>query len=492
MTLHSPARFAFLSSFLFGVACSSPPNSPPSSNGEGGQTSNGSGGASALGGATNAAGGSANGFGGSANGGANSAAGGATASGGSASGGVPAGGSSAGGSAPAGGATTSGGTNSGGSPAAGGALSGGSSSGGAQATGGRSSGGNSSASGGVTASGGAATSGGVSASGGAATGGAGTGGAGGAVAACATNQIATCTGTNPIACHFGGNPGNYEVTVELGGSAAGNTYVEAEAYRRMLGVTTTAAGERKRFSFVVNVRQPEGEPIQAVPAGTAGLDLYFYGTAPTLASICQRSLKPVVVYVAGDSTVCDQTSTDYSGWAQHLPQHFLSPVSIANYSDSGESSSSFLNSGNLWGAIKSRVTTGDWVMIQFGHNDKTTDEATFRANLTKMVNDAKAAGASPILFTPISRVGYTLAEEHVNSVGVNLPAVVKSVGSQLGVPVIDLTTTTWNWLQTITWQDYFALGTDRTHTNPKGADVISGFVRDGVRAQAPNLAKYLR
>ena len=125
-------------------------------------------------------------------------------------------------------------------------------------------------------------------------------------------------------------------------------------------------------------------------------------------------------------------------------------------------------------------------------NDKTTDEASFRSNLTKMVNDAKGAGASPLLVTPISRVGYTLAEEHVNSVGVNLPAVIKDLGSKLNVPVIDLTTTTWNWLQTITWQDYFALGTDRTHTNPKGAEVIATFVRDGLRTRAPSLATYLR
>ena len=60
------------------------------------------------------------------------------------------------------------------------------------------------------------------------------------------------------------------------------------------------------------------------------------------------------------------------------------------------------------------------------------------------------------------------------------------------VPVIDLTVTTWNWLQTIKWQDYFALGTDHTHTNPKGADIVSGFVRDAVKAQVPELAKYLR
>jgi lysophospholipase L1-like esterase len=109
-----------------------------------------------------------------------------------------------------------------------------------------------------------------------------------------------------------------------------------------------------------------------------------------------------------------------------------------------------------------------------------------------MVTDAKAAGANVVLFTPISRVGYTLAQEHVNSTGANLPQIIRDLGAAQNVPVIDLTVTTWNWLQTITWQDYFALGTDHTHTNPRGADVVAGFVRDGVRSQVPKLTQYLR
>ena len=60
------------------------------------------------------------------------------------------------------------------------------------------------------------------------------------------------------------------------------------------------------------------------------------------------------------------------------------------------------------------------------------------------------------------------------------------------VPVIDLTVTTWNWLETITWQDYFALGTDRTHPNPRGAGVIAGFVRQAIQEQDLEIAAHLR
>lgn len=318
-------------------------------------------------------------------------------------------------------------------------------------------------------------------------------GASGAPAACATNQLATCTQTDHIECHFGGNPGDYLVTVELGGSTAGDTYIEAESFRRMLGDTVTTAGQTQRFSFFVNVRQPEGQPVEDVPPGSPGLDLYFYGNAPELSAVCFDVEKSAPkLWIAGDSTVCDQDTTDYAGWGQHLPQFIVPPVSVANYADSGESSGSFLGNSKLWGAIKAGWAAGDYVLIQLGHNDKDTTAATYQSNMTTMVTQAKAAGVNPILVTPTSRVGYALAEEHVNSTGANLPQIIRDLGTSQDVPVIDLTVTTWNWLQTVDWTQYYALGTDHTHTNPKGAEVIAGFVRDAIRTQKLPLAAYLR
>jgi lysophospholipase L1-like esterase len=350
-------------------------------------------------------------------------------------------------------------------------------------------------------SGGGAPSGGASGSSGAGsatsgTGGAGVGGSGGTaggIAACGENLSATCTGTNPVECHFGGDPGDYEVIVELGGDSSGDTLIDAEAHRRVLGSVATTAGQVERFSLFVNVRQPEGEPVQGVSAGTPGLDLYIGGDTPRLSSICYRSGTPLPkVWIAGDSTVCDQSSTDYAGWGQHLPQFFGAPVSIANYADSGESSGSFLGSNRLWGAIRAGWHGGDWVLIQLGHNDKEVTAAAFESNILAMVTEAKAAGINPVLLTPISRVGYELADQHVNSTGANLPQIVRDIGAAENVPVIDLTVITWEWFQTIDWTLYFALGTDRTHTNPAGAAVIAGFVRDAIRSQEIALARYLR
>jgi lysophospholipase L1-like esterase len=301
---------------------------------------------------------------------------------------------------------------------------------------------------------------------------------------------ARCTGTDRIQCHFGGPPGNYDVTVVLGGTAAASTIVLAETRRTMLGAVATAPGETRQLTFSVNVRQPEGEPIQAVPAGTPGLDLYFIGAAgmpPAVESIGFRPAQdPLVIYVAGDSTVADQTGVDYGGWGQQLPQHFAHPVVVANYADSGESSGSFLNARQLFAAMESLLTQNDWVFIQFGHNDKQVLATDFRANITQLVTRVRAKGASPVLVTPVARAqfnGEQVAVQHVNGVGANLPEIIREVAVEQSVPLLDLTVRTSEWLREVGpngWQPFHALGTDVTHTNDAGAQVEAQFVREHI------------
>jgi len=303
-----------------------------------------------------------------------------------------------------------------------------------------------------------------------------------------TTTRALCTGTDPIACHFGGAPGNYDVTVVLGGAAAGNTLVQVETLRTMLAPVATGAGQTARFTFTVNVRQPEGQPVEPVPAGTPGLDVYFLGNAglpPQLQAIGYApATAPFMIYVGGDSTVCDQPTLDYGGWAQQLPQFFNFPVSIANYADSGESSASFLANPALFGAIESRLHAGDWVLLQFGHNDKTNTAQDFHDNMTAMVTRVKAKGAFPVVVSPVARAqfnGTVVAPQHINSTGANLPMIVAQVATEQNVPLLDMTARTIQWLMQLGpngWQQYHALGTDVTHTNPAGALIEAGFVRD--------------
>jgi len=294
--------------------------------------------------------------------------------------------------------------------------------------------------------------------------------------------------------------GNYLVTVVVGGGAAGTTEIATEANRQLLGAVTTTAGQSLTYAFVVNVRAKEGQPTQDVAAGYPGLDLFFSGPSaspPQVSAVgyalSSAAAKPIMVYVAGDSTVCDQTDLDYAGWGQLLPQFFVPPVGIANYADSGESSSSFLASSAEWGAVKNAMSAGDFVLIQFGHNDKTTTASDFQSNITKMVSDAKAKGVTPILLSPPARAtfsGNTLSDQSSLHT-----ADMQAVATAQKVEYIDLTSLTTDWYNRLGpsgWQAYHALGSDPTHTNRAGANAIAGFVQDAMRSQKLSLAAYLR
>ena len=307
-----------------------------------------------------------------------------------------------------------------------------------------------------------------------------------------TTDVATAQGTSEA--------GNYAVTVTLGGSAAGETEIHAEANRVLLGLTSTSAGQSTTYSFAVNVRAKEGQPTEDVAAGYPGLDLFFSGpTAGDLQisgigyALVGAATKPVMIYVAGDSTVCDQTDTDYAGWAEMIPQYFAPPADVANYADSGESSASFLANGAEWPAVKSLMSTGDWVLIQFGTNDKTDTSAQYQANITQMVTDAKAKGATPVLVSPPARAtfsGQTLTDQSsLHS------ADMQAVATAQNVAYIDLTSITTTWYNSLGpkgWQQYHALGTDMTHTNAAGASKIAGFVEAAIKSQNIGLSKYLR
>ena len=459
------------------------------------------------------------------------------------------GGSATGGSTGSGGTTGTGGGR-GGAGATGGGSGGTVGTGGVTGAGGVASAGGTSGAGGIRGAGGSIGSGGAAASGGSGSGGAGgftgsggTTGTGGTAAGCSvlsgfpmptTANRAVCKSvaqqTSPggvkvcpgggdgpacIECLFGGDTfnstdvatqqalseaGDYAVTVALGGASAGQTQIDAETNRVLLALTGTTAGQCATYSFIVNVRANEGQPTENVSGGYPGLDLYFSGPtsmAPEVSAVgyalAGAADKPVMVYVASDSTACDQSDTDYAGWGQMLPQFFAPPVGVANYADSGESSGSFLNNSREWTVVKNAMVAADWVLIQFGHNDGSTSSATFQANITQMVKDAKSKGANPVLVSPPARAtfsGQTLTDQS-SLHGADM----KAVATAQNVPFIDLTTITTTWYNTLGpngWQQYHALGTDKTHSNAAGAGKIAGFVTSAMSTQKLGLAQYLR
>jgi lysophospholipase L1-like esterase len=127
-----------------------------------------------------------------------------------------------------------------------------------------------------------------------------------------------------------------------------------------------------------------------------------------------------------------------------LPRFFGPDIAIANYAESGETLKSFMTSLRL-DKVLSEVRPGDWVLIQFGHNDEKAQwpqtyapaETTYRAYLRTYIAEARRLGANPVLVTPVQRRTFDADGHIVNSHGA-YPDAVRAVAAEEGVPLIDL------------------------------------------------------
>ncbi|MFI8257525.1 rhamnogalacturonan acetylesterase [Streptomyces filamentosus] len=305
------------------------------------------------------------------------------------------------------------------------------------------------------------------------------------------NPVAESTS---LACHFDLPPGTYDVTVTLGGDTAGATAISGETRRALLAETPTGAGERLRRSFTVDVRDPEGEPTG--PAGSTGLDLLLTGAAPRVAALRVTPAPTATrLFLIGDSTVCDQPGDPYTGWGQRLPVHLGRGVAVANHADSGESTVTFLANPALFDRVEAEIRPGDPVLIQLAHNDKQTDAATYRANLTTLVERVRARGGEPVLVTPVVRRWFnadgTLDNGTallVNGLGVDHPAEIRALATTLSTPLIDLTALTKARVEELGPEGSKALyltteKRDNTHTSVRGATEYAALVAAELQAR---------
>jgi lysophospholipase L1-like esterase len=360
--------------------------------------------------------------------------------------------------------------------------------GGASAVGGR---GGTTGAGGTT-SGGAGVAGAAGGSGtaGGTGGGGATGGATGAVALDAA-LLSDCTGTNPIRCTI---PvpmnGDYTVTVQLGdASAASVARVQAETYRIVVPQLSLAAGQLSLQTFSVNVRAEQHDGYSA-PGQILNLlvDAPAGGPAPHLAGLGFAAAPNIpTIFVAGDSTVCDwdpalATILDplERGWAQELSQYLTPAIAVANYADSGETAGSFY--GKFFPPAKAAMRAGDYLFVQFGHNDQksATDIATYQANLMKYITDARAKNATPVLFTPVARKGASVA----NPGFMGLDQQARDLAAAQKVALVDLTSLALAYYQTVPNKSaLFATPTEGTHFTESGAtqiaDLVAGALKSG-------------
>ena len=161
-----------------------------------------------------------------------------------------------------------------------------------------------------------------------------------------------------------------------------------------------------------------------------------------------------LVYLAGDSTMAiKQLDLPERGWGQGLNGLFKDPAMIQNHAVNGRSTKSFINEGR-WPRLVAALQPGDFVLIQFGHNDEKvenpavgTNPATeFRDNLRRFIKEVRAKQASPILATPVARRKFDATGKLMPTHGV-YPDAIRAVAAEEKVPLLDLERATSAWLQ---------------------------------------------
>ena len=318
-----------------------------------------------------------------------------------------------------------------------------------------------------------------------------------------------CTSAQPFLFSVALPEGNYRVTVTLGDAdGESTTTVKAELRRLMLENVQTARGKFETRSFVVNVRTPRISPGTEVKLKARErvserlnwdekLTLEFNGARPCVAAVEIARADVPVLYLLGDSTVCDQPGEPFASWGQILPRFFKPDIAVANHAESGESLRSSLAAKRLE-KVASTLKAGDTVLIQFGHNDeKEKGEGvgaftTYKASLRQYVAEVKKHGAQAVLVTPVQRRTFEADGKIRNSHG-DYPEAVRQAAEEEKVPLIDL--------HACSGKLYEALGPEKsgalfktgdgTHHNNYGAYEVARCVVEGLRATRLPLVKSL-
>ncbi len=152
------------------------------------------------------------------------------------------------------------------------------------------------------------------------------------------------------------------------------------------------------------------------------------------------------IFLIGDSTCANKNPYDApeTGWGQVLPELFSTAVEIQNHAVNGRSTRSFRNQG-LWKKVYDQLHKGDYVFIQFGHNDQKESDTTryaaaqtdYRKNLIRYIEETQAKGATPVLFTPVMRRKFDENGKFVDQHG-EYPVVVREIAKQYNITLIDM------------------------------------------------------
>jgi pectinesterase len=222
--------------------------------------------------------------------------------------------------------------------------------------------------------------------------------------------------------------------------------------------------------------------------------LAAFGTTSAMGAQARPPASRVVL--VGDSTV-----TDESGWGGGFRRLVTGDVEVINTAANGRSSKSFIDEGRWTEALAKR---GNYYLIQFGHNDEpgkgpereTDPKTTYRANMARYVDEARAIGARSILVTSLVRRIYN-EDGTIRTTQTPYVEAVRALAVEKNVPLVDLheiTTADAEHAGDEAWADLSPRDdkgqVDRTHLNAKGSEVVARLLVDALRKAVPELNAY--
>ncbi len=267
--------------------------------------------------------------------------------------------------------------------------------------------------------------------------------------------------------------------------------------------------------------RPESEPLISLDMNLRFLGPCLFACLLWLQPCLVAQAQPTVavaeisVHMIGDSTMANKPvipANPERGWGQMFQMYFNESVRVENYAQNGRSSKSFIAEGR-WAKVLAAIKPGDFIIIQFGHNDEKTNDVNrgtapfgeYTTNLVRFVRETRALNATPILATPVARRKFNQQGVLTNSHGA-YPEAVRNVANAEKVPLLELGTATEELLQQLgpegskrlfRWIPAGEFGPgakeieDDTHFNAYGASRVCDLGVAEIERKVPELAKRL-
>ncbi|MCU0462717.1 MAG: rhamnogalacturonan acetylesterase [Bacteroidales bacterium] len=330
------------------------------------------------------------------------------------------------------------------------------------------------------------------------------------------------TGDKPFFFSVSLPEGNYNIKITFGDMKdASLSTVRVESRRLLFEKIKTEPGKFTKCESTINIRVPviddTGEQVKLKPRELNKLDwdskltFEFTDKRPCICALeITRTIDAVTVFLAGNSTVVDQDDDPWASWGQMFPRFLKKGVAVSNHAESGLSLGSFISS-NRFRKVLSMMKPGDFLFIEFGHNDmkeKGPGDGAFKSyseRLRLMVTEFRKKGGIPVIVSPANRRSFDDDGKITNSL-LDYPEAGKQVAKELYVPFIDLNGMTKTLYETLgpeksqklfviypanTFPDQKEALNDNTHFNSNGAYELAKCIIEGIKDNNLAIKKYL-